>query len=182
MIVQHFLLLALLIAICSVGSVVMRLGANVSTSISLHATKHRTAFLVMACGITLSLVSAGLFYFSWFQQAHSLNVWSSFVFAVILISLFIAAWVPDVEGAKRFIHRNLAYIAVFAMPIFLVLLLPKLPLWLQVIDGIVIASQAGMTYLLLFVKAAYKYFLPLQAVYLGGFFVVLLSATYFGVH
>jgi hypothetical protein len=116
----------------------------------------------------------------WLVPHHRPNSLGVIAYVVLLMSLFIAAWVPDIPGKLRKIHRLTAYGAVMAMPLVLAALLTSIqtPLYVQFIITAVIMAHLVMIYLLFFVPAAYRHFLVFQAVYLAGFFIAMLGVTY----
>jgi hypothetical protein len=101
-------------------------------------------------------------------------------YVVLLISLFVTAWVPDIKGKLRTIHRLSAYAAVLAMPLVLANVLEsvQMSLFTQIVVSVAIMVQAIMIYMLFYVPKAYRHFLVFQSLYLAAFFIALLSVTY----
>lgn len=86
-----------------------------SMSFSRHAAAHRNAYLFMAIMESIFLPMYLIFIATWFASAFDMPEIFIFLNAVAVIGLIIAAWVPDVAGAKGKIHHIVAYPAYASM-------------------------------------------------------------------
>lgn len=176
---KHLLLIAVAVTFIVILLVVWRLKSNMATTISLNAVKHPIAFYAVAIGVSVALVLATLYYVFWLRPEYGLDFVSSTLFVGIILSFAITSWVPDAAGRQRRIHRGAAYVAVVAMPLFLVSILVKIAnVEISAFVMVSVVLQGAMLYLLLFVPKARRYFLPLQGLYLACFFISLFLLTY----
>ena len=154
----------------------LRLGKDVT--ISLHAASEKRIQLFFAFLLSIVSVLISLFAF-WLDQRYSLQGILALLFLLGVGCVLIAAWVPDVEGLSRKVHRIAAYCIVAVIPVIVGLLLSaNLSLVAMVWSMLVEVVLLSLCLMLIFVQGARKYFLFYQFLYLGLFFSVLLVASY----
>jgi hypothetical protein len=176
--VRGWLVYSLIVAMITVAGLVWRFRKELDFSISLNAAKHPFALMWLAVGAGMSLLFGGFWYFGWFVDQYDAPWYSTMLFTSILTSLLLAVVVPDIAGMRRKVHRFAGYVTVIFMPLFLLSVALQMPSRVRLIAAVVVVAQIVMIYLLFFVKKALKYLLPFQAVYLLGFFLVLLILSY----
>jgi len=149
-------------------------------SISHHAAKHKTGFLAMATLQSIACISFILFGVKWMAPTYELPLAFSVCFVVMALGLFVAAWVPTVEGIQRKVHNISAYGATL-------LLLPTILLVATspTISGVgkVAAYAAAMSMVLIFTvllaaKRAKNNYLYLQCAYWLAFDIGLFTAAF----
>jgi hypothetical protein len=151
---------------------------------SKHAAQYRETYFMMA--IVQSIVLPLFFVFAawWFVPTFHLPVIYTVAAGLSSLGLLMAAWVPDVKGAKGKFHQISAYSA-YILIILLSLIQAfshYIPLTARVFSAIIFPYYVVTTSLMLIHKrsATYmrKYYLYIQASYIATFHISLLLATY----
>lgn len=177
---QVLLPVALMVLVGGLGLILRLTGvSDPSMTLSLHAASARRFQVAFAS--VLSVV-AGIFWLfnTWLSDVKYMPVAYDVAFFVTLICVLVAAWVPDIKGAKRRIHRLAAYGIVLLIPLLVALFAsnPHIAAIARLYAWIACAVLIALCYMLFFVPSQRSHFLYYQALYLGLFFSVLVVVTY----
>ena len=149
-------------------------------TISKHAASHRTASWLFAA--ILILLGAAFYWWliKWFTPQLELSAVFTFILTITVLSQFIAAVAPDVDGWRGVVHRWSAWLkAVLYLPLgVLIILSPQLTLAIQIICSLLLMYMfIGFVLVAVMGKAKSKY-LPLQASYIVSFQLIILASAY----
>ena len=149
-------------------------------SLSMHAADDRSAYFFFAAMLTLVTALFYIFMFKWFIPEFKLSSIFSVTLTLTYILQFVSAWVPDVKGIKRGIHRLFAYtFAFFLLLLSLqIIFFIKLTIVLQLVGGFSIVFMCLVWMLFLFVKKARRHYLFYQVGYIICFQLFILAVTY----
>ncbi|MEO6760956.1 MAG: hypothetical protein ABI220_01090 [Candidatus Saccharimonadales bacterium] len=178
---------SILIVVLATAVMLIRWRGDNSMSMSMHAALDRRAYLMFAVALSLGGLLFYIFEIKWLVS--HLNLSAAFVtFASLgLVLQLIAAWVPDVPGLKRRIHRPSAYTMAAIMGILLVFLavapaISTMALMVSMIALAIMAMVFGIFMIgsvsQLFSSAKSNY-LIFQGSYVAVFFVAVLTVAYF---
>ena len=163
----------------AVGYLLRKWRGTKAMSMSLHAASDLRAYLFF--GVSLTLTGAMLYAFMlvWFIPRYSLGVVFTGLICAAILGQMIAAWVPDVPGIKRIIHRVAAYgMAATFIPMTLVIVSSgHIPMAARVVGSLALGYMIVSLSLLAFGKLKAHY-LILQVLYVLLFQLLLLSAAY----
>lgn len=148
-------------------------------SISHHVANQRASYLMMAILESISLPLIWVFMIGWLTPVYQLNPLFPLLCSLIVLGLFIAAWVP-VTGPKRKYHDISAQTAaILSAPTTLVLALsPSISVHARMVNLVAFASLCLMIVLYFTVRGTHRYFLYFQIISFILFDVAILSAAF----
>jgi hypothetical protein len=159
---------------------ILKWKGNVSMTFSQHAAQHRSSQIFYFLLFLISLPIFSLFLYGWFAPHFHTSFLFGFIVAVCMISMIIAAVIPETKGRNVLIHR---YAAFFMADCFvpLLILIAASSHFLLVVRFIAAASAAYQLFgivLLYPTRGYHPKVLPLQASYIAVFHFTILSAVY----
>ena len=173
-------LVALVTSWTGIILVLTRWESDRTLSISYHAAKTRSSFLTLALLQSVACLSFILFGVGWVVPALDLPVAFSVCFVAMAMALFVAAWVPTVEGLRRKVHNMSAYGATLLLlpTIMMVATSPRVSLAGEIAAYAAAASMTIIFAILMTTKRAKNSYLYLQCGYWLAFDIGLFMAVF----
>jgi hypothetical protein len=148
--------------------------------ISMHAADRRSTYLLFAISLTASAVLMYYFMLEWFSPALQLPLLFDATVLAALTAQVVAGWVRYDAGRRGKVHDFFAFAMAWLMLAALVeaFFTGAMPLLPRVVTGLASGYMFTLIVLLGTWPGVRRYTLPLQASYIGAFFVAVLVATY----
>ena len=149
-------------------------------SLSLHASSHKTAYILFA----LTLTSTGFLFFlfgvNWLVPTLHLPGIFIFFLGITFISQLLTGWIPDSGVLRHYIHLICAYILFLSLPSLLLITALSNQIS-NIARDICVGSIVAMFviwFLYIFIKSTHKHFLLYQSSYIILFHIAILSVVY----
>lgn len=177
---KYFGLIAVIILILGLAFVAIRWSEGKHLTFSQHVAKHKHRIIYYNLLFTFVLPLLLLFFLGWFIPTFGLSAWFGFFIAASSVAQYVCTLIPEVGGWKTRYHRLLAGIsAILLMPVQLLLLAADT---IGMVDKAVVTIglciMVGIIFLIAINNGEHKYFLLLQSLYFGAFFVPILFVAY----
>ncbi len=120
---KPFGFISLFVVWIAFGLAVFNQPKDKTKTFSHHAAANKQSYLIMAISQATMLPIFALFTIYWLTPSKNLPVSFSFIVAISMLGLTIAALVPSVEGWKGKVHDICASFAYLLLPILLLILI-----------------------------------------------------------